>query len=181
MTGRLGLEPMDPVQQFQQEMLRNIDALAKAGDLHRQSLEWLRNGLEYRYSYNFSWLGRPIIQYPQDMVAIQELIWQVKPDFIIETGIAHGGSVIMTASMLALLDYCVVFDTIIEQLPGAMFTDRPWGPGNSPMTAVQAFLSRLESGHVIAHDGERLKFAADGQIDSKLLISVAPGGYLRRA
>ena len=273
------MEPMDPVQQFQQEMLRNIDALAKAGDLHRQSLEWLRNGLEYRYSYNFSWLGRPIIQYPQDMVAIQELIWQVKPDFIIETGIAHGGSVIMTASMLALLDYCdavqagqtldprkphrrvlgididirphnraaieahpmahridmiegssiaseviaqvvekaknfrrifvcldsnhtrdhvlaeleayaplvsrgsycVVFDTVIEQLPGAMFTDRPWGPGNSPMTAVQAFLSRLESEHVIAHDGERLKFAADGQIDSKLLISVAPGGYLRRA
>jgi cephalosporin hydroxylase len=59
-----------------------------------------------KYSYNFTALGRPIIQYPQDMVAMQELIWQVKPDLIIETGIAHGGSLIMSASMLALLDMC---------------------------------------------------------------------------
>ena len=59
-----------------------------------------------KYSYNFSWLSRPIIQYPQDIVAMQELIWQVKPDLIIETGIAHGGSLTMTASMLALIDYC---------------------------------------------------------------------------
>ena len=57
-----------------------------------------------KYSYNFSWLGRPIIQYPQDIVAIQELIWKVKPDLIIETGIAHGGSLILSASILALLD-----------------------------------------------------------------------------
>ena len=59
-----------------------------------------------KYSYNFFWLGRPIIQYPQDMVAMQELIWAVKPDLIIETGIAHGGSLILSASMLALLDLC---------------------------------------------------------------------------
>jgi len=59
-----------------------------------------------KYSYNFEWLGRPIIQYPQDMIAMQELIWQIQPDLIIETGIAHGGSLIMSASMLALLDYC---------------------------------------------------------------------------
>jgi cephalosporin hydroxylase len=59
-----------------------------------------------KYSYNFSALGRPIIQYPQDMVAMQEIIWRVKPDLIIETGIAHGGSLIMNASMLALLDIC---------------------------------------------------------------------------
>ena len=58
---------------------------------------------EYKYSYNFTWLGRPIIQYPQDMVAMQEIIWQVKPDLIIETGIAHGGSLIFYASMLELL------------------------------------------------------------------------------
>ena len=57
-----------------------------------------------KYSYNFSWLGRPIIQYPQDMVAMQEIIWKVKPDLIIETGIAHGGSLILSASMLAQLD-----------------------------------------------------------------------------
>jgi cephalosporin hydroxylase len=58
---------------------------------------------EYRYSYNFSWLGRPIIQYPQDMIAMQEIIWQVNPDLIIETGIAHGGSLVFYASMLELL------------------------------------------------------------------------------
>ena len=59
-----------------------------------------------KYSYNYFALGCPIIQYPQDMIAIQELIWEVKPDLIIETGIAHGGSVIMSASALALLDIC---------------------------------------------------------------------------
>src|SRR3984893_16017279 len=59
-----------------------------------------------KYSYDFTWLGRPIIQYPQDIVVMQELIWKVKPDLIIETGIAHGGSLIFSASMLAILDYC---------------------------------------------------------------------------
>lgn len=219
-----------------------------------------------KYSYNFSALGRPIIQYPQDMVAMQELIWQIKPDLIIETGIAHGGSLIMSASMLALLDmceaieagttlnpsqsrrqvlgididirahnraaieahpmatrirmiesssiapevvgqvkavakdfervlvcldsnhthahvlaelqayaplasvgsYCVVFDTIVEDLPTDMFPDRPWGPGNNPKTAVREYLK----GHP--------EFTIDKEIDRKLMISVAPDGYLKR-
>src|SRR6266511_956492 len=90
-------DPKDPAQ---------IARMAADPDLAALAHELFLKSAEYRYSYNFSWLGRPIIQYPQDMVAIQELIWQVKPDFIIETGIAHGGSVIMTASVLALLDYC---------------------------------------------------------------------------
>ena len=60
------------------------------------------------YEYNFDMLGRPIVQMPQDIVAMQEIIWEVKPDLIIETGIAHGGSLIMSASMLALLEYCDV-------------------------------------------------------------------------
>lgn len=67
---------------------------------------WNRIAINYRYAYNFTWLGRPIIQVPQDIYVMQELIWKVKPDLIIETGIAHGGSLIMNASMLALLDYC---------------------------------------------------------------------------
>ncbi len=67
---------------------------------------WDQTANQYRYAYNFTWMGRPIIQVPQDIYAIQELIWKVKPDLIIETGIAHGGSLIMSASMLALLDYC---------------------------------------------------------------------------
>ena len=64
-----------------------------------------------KYSYNFTSLGLPIIQYPQDMVAVQELIWKIKPDLIIETGIAHGGSLIMSASMLALLDMCEAIES----------------------------------------------------------------------
>lgn len=219
-----------------------------------------------KYSYNYSVLGRPIIQYPQDMVAMQELIWEVKPDLIIETGIAHGGSLIRSASMLALLDicdaiesgatlnpleskrkvlgididirahnrtaidahpmssriqmiqgssispeiveqvrqvassyerilvcldsnhthahvlaeleayapltsvgsYCVVFDTIVEDLPAYMFPDRPWGPGDNPKTAVWKYLE--------THS----EFEIDKSIQNKILITVAPDGYLRR-
>jgi cephalosporin hydroxylase len=210
-----------------------------------------------RYSYNFSWLGRPIIQYPQDIVAMQELIWALKPDLIVETGIAHGGSLILWASLLELnaacggprdahvigvdidirahnraaiethpmfrrismlegssvdeavvaqvrdaaagrervlvcLDsnhthahvlaeleayapltsvgsYCVVFDTVIEELPAGMYPDRPWGPGDNPKTAVDEYLR--------SHP----EFEVDHQMDDKLLVSVAPGGYLKRA
>lgn len=209
-----------------------------------------------KYSYNFSWMGRPIIQYPQDIVAMQELIWTVKPDLIIETGIAHGGSLIFSASMLELnaacggpadaevlgldidirphnreaieahpmfrrismiqgssvapevvtqvkakaqgrkkilvcLDsnhthahvlaeleayapltsvgsYCVVFDTFVEDLPKALSGDRPWGPGNNPKTAVWEYLK--------SHP----EFEIDQAIDNKLLVSVAPSGYLKR-
>jgi len=56
-----------------------------------------------RYSANFSWLGRPVIQIPQDLMAMQEIIWSLKPDVIIETGIAHGGSLIFYASMMELV------------------------------------------------------------------------------
>ena len=271
------MEPKDPTQEFQDEVTRNIDALAGARDLREQSLEWLRATLPYRYSYNFSWLGRPIIQYPQDIVAIQELIWRVRPDLIIETGVAHGGSVVLNASMLALLEYCqarsgqgtdcvpgerrvigididirqhnraaieahplshkieliegsstaedvissvrerarhhhrimvlldsnhthehvlaeleayaplvsedsycVVFDTVIERLPEEVFHDRPWRRGNSPLTAVQLFLSLLATGKHFGADGEQLHFEIDRRIDAKLLVSVAPSGYLLR-
>jgi cephalosporin hydroxylase len=209
-----------------------------------------------KYSYNFSWLGRPIIQYPQDIIAMQELTWSIQPDLIVETGIAHGGSLIFSASMLELnaacggpqdaevlgvdidirahnraaieahpmfrrismiqgssiapeviariqakasakrrvlvcLDsnhtrahvmaeleayapltsvgsYCVVFDTVIEDISANMFPDRPWGPGNSPKTAVQDYLKNHP------------EFEIDNQMDHKLLISVAPDGYLKR-
>jgi cephalosporin hydroxylase len=64
---------------------------------------FIKETLKYKYSYNFSWLGCPIIQFPQDIMAVQEIIWQVKPDLIIETGIAHGGSLIFYASMVELI------------------------------------------------------------------------------
>ena len=83
---------MDSVRQFREEVLANIDGLGKDRDMQDLSRIWLRDTLKHRYTYNFSWLGRPIIQYPQDMLAMQELIWSIKPDLIIETGIAHGGS-----------------------------------------------------------------------------------------
>ena len=72
-------------------------------NLKRASTEFMQASISARYSYNFTWMGRPIIQYPQDIVAMQEIIWRVKPDLIIETGIAHGGSAIFFASMLELL------------------------------------------------------------------------------
>ncbi len=269
---------MDPIKQFEQERQTNIADLSRDQPLRILSLKWLQDSLRYKYSYNFSYLGRPIIQYPQDMVAIQELIWVIKPDIIIETGIAHGGSLIMSASMLALLDYCdavekrqtldphathrrvlgididirahnraaieahpmshridmiqgssiapevvakvhnaaagyqrvlvildsnhthdhvlaeleayaplttpgsycVVFDTIIEDLPDSMFPDRPWGKGNNPKTAVWEYLRRLKEEKRTAADGTPLILEIDSALESKLLITVAPDGYLRR-
>lgn len=72
--------------------------------------QFMTESVKSDYSYNFEWLSRPIIQYPQDIVATQEIIWKVKPDVIIEMGIAHGGSLIFSASVLALLDYCEAFE-----------------------------------------------------------------------
>jgi cephalosporin hydroxylase len=233
---------------------------------------------QYKYSYHFKWLSRPIIQYPQDIVAMQELIWAVRPDLIIETGIAHGGSLVFSASMLALLDmsdaivsktffdpvvphrvvigvdidmrshnraaleahpmysririiegssidsdvigrvydmaagfqtilvcldsmhshshvlaeleayaplvspgsYCVVFDTVIEDLPAGFFPDRPWGPGNNPKTAVDEYMKLIKQEGRRARDGDRLCFVVDKDIEEKLLLTVAPGGYLCR-
>jgi len=241
---------------FDREVRERIDANGKNKALLASADALMRTSLPSQYSYNFSWLGRPIIQYPQDIVAMQELIWTVQPDLIIETGIAHGGSLIFSASMLELnaacggpqhakvlgvdidirahnraaieshpmfkritmiqgssiapeiveqvkaisvnrqrimvcLDsnhthdhvlselrfyapmtsigsYCVVFDTVVEDVPAEMFPNRPWGPGNNPKTAVREFLR--------THD----EFEIDKQMDHKLLISVAPDGYLKR-
>jgi cephalosporin hydroxylase len=241
---------MNADQQFQQEVQENIERLKSARDMQDLSRIWLRDTLQYRYSYNFSWLGRPIIQYPQDMVAMQELIWRVKPDVIIETGIAHGGSLIFYASLLELIgegrvvgvdidirphnrkaieshpmfkrisllqgssiapeivaavteiskdaqrtmvvldsnhthehvlaeldayaglvgigSYCIVFDTVVEDLPADRFSNRPWSVGNNPKTAVHEFLKRDS------------RFEIDLDLQAKLLITVAPDGYLRR-
>tara|TARA_R110000772_G_scaffold2076_2_gene7208 strand:- start:3355 stop:4125 length:771 start_codon:yes stop_codon:yes gene_type:complete len=91
---------------FEQETEQRIAAAADNKALAASSKQFMLQSMSSQYSYNFSHLGRPIIQYPQDMIALQELIWKVKPDLIIETGIAHGGSLILSASMLAMLDYC---------------------------------------------------------------------------
>jgi cephalosporin hydroxylase len=256
----------DPLERIHAEVRSNIARLGADADLQAMSRMWARAVGPYNYAYNFCALGRPIIQLPQDMAAMQELIWQVRPDLIIETGIAHGGSLILSASMLALLDYCdalsdgqlldprkprrrvlgvdidirahnrqaieahpmanridmiegssidaavvaqvrehasrascvlvsldsnhthqhvlseldayaplvsvgsycVVFDTLIEDMPAGSFPDRPWDKGDNPKTAVWEFLK--------SHP----EFEIDASIQHKLLITVAPDGYLKR-
>ena len=97
---------MDEIERFSSEVRANVDRLLGDADMQALSRAWLLEVTRRRYTYNFSWLGRPIIQLPQDLIAVQELIWQIRPDLIVETGIAHGGSLVMSASMLALLDVC---------------------------------------------------------------------------
>ena len=92
---------MDPVKQFADERKERLASFAQDGEFRALSQRWLEASMRKKYVYNFDWLGRPIIQYPQDMWAVQELIWTVKPDLVIETGIAHGGSLILSASVLA--------------------------------------------------------------------------------
>lgn len=98
--------PSDPVNDFANQVANNIKGLSEDKDLQGMSRIWLRETSRHGYTFNFTWLGRPIIQLPTDIVAMQELIWQVQPDLVIETGIAHGGSLIFTASMLELLAAC---------------------------------------------------------------------------
>lgn len=97
---------MTPEEQFAQERHERLAEYAADKSFQQLSRQWLQESMAKKYVYNFDWLGRPIIQYPQDMVGVQQLVWQVRPDLIIETGIAHGGSLILSASMLALLDMC---------------------------------------------------------------------------
>lgn len=94
---------MHPLDLFYEERKKRLADQGRDGPLRRAGRDFLRESLRSGYSYNFSWLGRPVIQYPQDLMALQEIIWRVKPRLIIETGIAHGGSIIFSASMLELL------------------------------------------------------------------------------
>jgi cephalosporin hydroxylase len=269
---------MNENEKFNAEIIKNIGGLKADLDVQALSRIWVREVTRYKYSYNFAWMGRPIIQTPQDMVALQELIWKVKPSIVIETGIAHGGSLILNASLLALLDYCeavengnmldpcipkrrvlgididirahnrdaieshpmshridmiegssiapkvvsqvhqiaknhervlvcldsnhthehvlaeleayaplvskdsycVVFDTLIEDMPAEMFSDRTWGKDNNPKTALWEYLRRLNEEGRKSIDGRPLKFEIDKSIESKLLITVSPDGYLKR-
>ncbi|MBN9672661.1 cephalosporin hydroxylase family protein [Roseibium aggregatum] len=256
----------DPIREFETERENRIAGYGKLDAWKGLSTDWMQSAFAEKYMYNFAWGGRPIIQLPSDMVAFQEVVWAAKPDLIIETGIAHGGSLILSASLLAMLDYCdavatggvvdpktakrrvlgididirahnkaaieahplsskidmfegssieqpmiervhdyakdyervlvcldsnhthdhvlaelnayadlatkdsycLVFDTVIEDLPADTFPDRPWAPGNNAKTAVHEFLK--------SHP----EFAIDQEINQKLLISAAPDGWLKR-
>jgi len=256
----------NPEAEFKALNTQGVRDLSHATEMHRLTKEWLNEAVSLRYTYLFTALGRPVIQFPQDVIEIQELVWQIRPDLIIETGIAHGGSLVNNASMLALLDlcdaiesgdnidprvsrrrtlgididirphnraaieahpmssritmiegsstdqeviaqvsqisanhekvmvlldsnhthdhvlqelrayapltsvgsYCIVYDTVIEDMPRGSFPDRPWDVGNNPKTAVWEYLK------------EHPEFTIDRLITDKLQITVAPDGYLKR-
>jgi len=94
---------MDKVKQFYNERKNDIEKMGMDVDLRKKSLEWMLHADKYKYTYNYSWMGRPIVKYPNDMLIQQELMWMLKPDLIIETGIAHGGSIIFSASMQKMM------------------------------------------------------------------------------
>lgn len=94
---------MDAIKAFQEERAQAISNMAADEELKQKSLDWMLHADRYKYTYNFSWLGRPIIKFPNDIVLLQEIIWDVQPDLIIETGVAHGGSLVLSASMLELI------------------------------------------------------------------------------
>ena len=258
---------MTPAEQFAAQRQERLTAYAQDTGFKDLSRQWLQESMSKMYVYNFDWMGRPVIQYPQDIMAIQELVWRVRPDLIVETGIAHGGSLILSASMLAMLDlcdaietgatlnprqskrkvigididirehnrvaieahpmasriemiqgssvakevvsqvhmaaqgfntvmvfldsmhthdhvlgeldaygplvtsgsYCVVFDTFVDDMPPQFFADRPWDVGNNPKTAVHQWLRGQPD------------FSIDAQMQARLMVTVAPEGFLRRA
>lgn len=109
---------MNPIEKFKQERARAIEKMSQDKELKMKSLDWMLHADKYKYTYNYTWLGRPIIKYPNDIVLMQEIIWDVKPDLVIETGIAHGGSIIFSASMLELIGgdgQVVAVDTDIRE------------------------------------------------------------------
>jgi cephalosporin hydroxylase len=113
--------PVDPVESFRNSVAENIRKAGQDGNFINLSNVWNQTAIRHGYFQNFTWLGRPVIQSPQDLYAIQELIWTCRPDLIIETGIAHGGSLVMSASMLTLLDYCDAVEAgrVLDPLAGS--------------------------------------------------------------
>lgn len=250
----------DPISEHFTEAISRASTQSQDPSILSAAKDFFVRSHQLQYSYNFTWLSRPIIQYPQDILSFQELCSNVKPDLIFETGIAHGGSLVLSASMLCLLDvmegldprqsprrvlgvdidirshnrkaldahplrfkmdliqgssidpsiinqvheyaksfnrvlvsldsnhthehvyaeldayaklvnvgsYCIVFDTVVEDLPPGSFPNRPWDIGDNPKTAVHEWLN--------SHP----EFQIDKGIDNKLMISTSPDGYLRR-
>ncbi len=97
---------MSELEKFYVDRKNRVRSYASDIDFGTLANKWIEKSMAKNYVYNFDWLGRPIIQFPEDIVGIQELIWSTKPDTIIETGVAHGGSLILSASILAMLDLC---------------------------------------------------------------------------
>lgn len=151
--------------EFQKEVAARIAAFPTESEMCQAAEAFIRASTKPKYSYNFSFLGRPIIQYPQDMVAIQELIWSVKPDLIIETGIAHGGSLIMSAAMLALLDYC---DAVSAQTPLNPLASRRQVLGVD--IEIRAHNRAAITAHPVAH---KIKMLEGSSLDSGIIRNIS--------
>jgi len=140
---------MSETTKFQEEVAENIKGLGKDRNFQELSRQWLQDSVSHKYSYNFTWLGRPAIQLPNDPWALQELIWEIRPDLIIETGIALGGSLIFSASMLALLDLCETIEEKKTLDPGVskrkvLGIDIDIRSNNREAIDAQQFFSRIE-------------------------------------
>jgi cephalosporin hydroxylase len=145
----------DEHEKFRQECLGNIDRMQSDEEFARINQQWLERSIAHRYTYNFSWMGRPIIQYPQDIVAMQEIIWNVQPDLVIETGVAHGGSLILYASLLQLLGgdgHVIGIDIDIRAHNRAAIESHPMAPritlvqGSSVDPGIVAQVRKLAEG-----------------------------------
>ena len=240
----------DDREQFGLEKREDASRMGADEGLRRSALDLYAAADRYNFSYQWTWLGLPIIQIPNDLMICQEIVWATRPQLLIETGVARGGSLIFWASMMQLVgdgvvvgvdvdirphnraaiedhplshrvrliegsstdpevvamvaeaagvaervavaldsnhthdhvlaelelygpmvtpgQYLIVSDTVIEHIPAQTHRPRPWGPGNGPATAVEAFLA----GHP--------EFRLDDQIDDRILMSSNPGGYLVR-
>lgn len=110
---------------FQKEKEENIRAMTQDKNTKRIGRLFMDHVTDYKYGYYFTWMGRPIIQHPQDIVALQEVMMEVQPDLVIETGIAHGGSLILSASMLELLDIAAPLSEIKREVVGIDIEIRP--------------------------------------------------------
>lgn len=97
---------MNDHQEFENQRIIETKKQGSDKDFVKASRNWIEQSIRHNYSYHFDWLGMPIIQYPQDIIGLQQIIWSTKPDLIIETGIARGGSLIFYSSMLELLSHC---------------------------------------------------------------------------
>lgn len=161
---------MSPIAQFNEERRERLEGYQTDAAFRQLSQAWLESSMRKKYVYNFDWLGRPIIQYPQDMWAVQELVWQVKPDLIIETGIAHGGSLILSASMLAMLDYCdaMAAGTVLEprqsrrKVIGIDIDIRPHNRAALDAHPLRPLLHLVEGSSVSAETVAAVKAAAAG-------------------
>lgn len=93
----------EDINNFIRSKKHNIESLGASKEMQNLGADFLRKTLKFNYMYNFSWMGLPIIQCPQDIVAMQEILWNVMPDTIIETGVARGGSVAFYSSMMDMM------------------------------------------------------------------------------